>query len=45
MTEKEMQFILYALSSIEAGYAEKLENGRLTVYRCGKVIRIDVKEA
>lgn len=44
MTDQEVNFILYAVWSIQEGKADKLEQGRLLIYKCGKVIRIDIKE-
>ena len=32
-----------ALESIKSGLCDKLEKDNITVYRCGKVIRIDIK--
>lgn len=42
MTEQEMAFIWYAVNSIQEGKADKLEQGKILVYKCGKVIRIDI---
>lgn len=44
MTEQEMSFIWYAVNTIQEGKADKLEQGRVIVYRCGKIVRIDIKE-
>lgn len=32
-----------ALESIKMGLCDKLEKDNITVYRCGKIIRIDIK--
>lgn len=38
------QWILKALEAVKSGLCEKLEKGNITVYKCGKIIRIDIKE-
>lgn len=32
-----------AVEAINGGLADKLERGNATVYKCGKIIRIDIK--
>ena len=39
------QWILKAEEAVKSGLCEKLEKGNITVYKCGKIIRIDIKEA
>lgn len=39
------QWILKAVEAVKSGLCEKLEKGNITVYKCGKIIRIDIKEA
>lgn len=38
------QWIVQAVNAIKSGLAQKLEKGGVTVYSCGKIIRIDIKE-
>ena len=38
------QWIVQAINAIKSGLAQKLEKGGVTVYSCGKIIRIDIKE-
>lgn len=37
------EWILKAVETVKSGLCEKLEKGNITVYRCGKIIRIDIK--
>lgn len=37
------QWIVNAVGIIAIGIANKLEKGDVTVYKCGKIIRIDIK--
>ena len=37
------QWIAQAVEIIKQGIADKLERGNVIVYKCGKIIRIDVK--
>lgn len=37
-------WIIQAISTIKSGLANKLEKDGVTVYSCGKIIRIDVKQ-
>lgn len=37
------QWIAQAVEIINQGIADKLEKGNVIVYKCGKIIRIDVK--
>ena len=39
------EWILNAIDAIKSGLCEKLEKGNTTVYKCGKIIRIDIKGA
>lgn len=39
------EWILKAMETIKSGLCEKLEKGNITVYKCGKIIRIDIKNA
>lgn len=32
-----------AIETIKSGICDKLEKGDITIYRCGKIIRIDIK--
>lgn len=34
-----------AIAAVKSGLCEKLEKGNVTVYKCGKIIRIDIKNA
>lgn len=38
------EWIVKAVEAIESGLAQKLEKDGVTVYQCGKVIRIDIKK-
>lgn len=38
------QWIEKAVQTIKDGIADKLEKDNVKVYRCGNVIRIDIKE-
>lgn len=38
-------WIVQAVKAIKSGLAQKLEKGGVTVYSCGKIIRIDVKDS
>ena len=38
------KWIVQAINAIKNGLAQKLEKDGVTVYSCGKVIRIDIKE-
>lgn len=38
------EWIIKAIEVIEAGIANRLEKDNVTIYRCGKIIRIDIKE-
>lgn len=37
------EWILKAVETIKSGMFDKLEKDNVLVYRCGKVIRIDIK--
>lgn len=39
------EWILKAVETIKSGLCEKLGKGNITVYKCGKIIRIDIKNA
>ena len=39
------EWIIKAIEVINAGIANRLEQDNVIIYRCGKVIRIDIKEA
>ena len=39
------EWIVKAIEVIEAGIANRLEKDNVIIYRCGKIIRIDIKEA
>ena len=39
------EWILKAMETIKSGLCEKLEKGNITGYKCGKIIRIDIKNA
>lgn len=39
------EWIVKAVEAIKSGLCEKLENGDITVYKCGTIIRIDIKRA
>lgn len=36
-------WIVKAIAVIESGVANKLEKENITIYKCGKIIRIDIK--
>ena len=38
------KWMVQAINAIKNGLAQKLEKDGVTVYSCGKVIRIDIKE-
>jgi hypothetical protein len=38
------KWIVQAVNAIKSGLAQKLEKDGVTVYSCGKVIRIDIKK-
>ena len=38
------KWIILAVNTIKSGLAQKLEKDGVTVYSCGKIIRIDIKE-
>lgn len=38
------KWIVQAVNAIKSGLAAKLEKDGVTVYKCGKIIRIDIKE-
>lgn len=43
--EKELvEWLIGAIGTIKSGIADKLEKGKVTIYKCGKIIRIDIKE-
>lgn len=37
------EWIVKAVEAIKSGFVDKLEKDCVTVYRCGKVIRVDIK--
>lgn len=39
------EWILKAVEAIGSGLAQKLEKDGVTVYSCGKIIRIDIKDS
>jgi len=39
----DMIWLEKAIDTIKSGIADKLEKGNVTVYKCGKIIRIDIK--
>ena len=39
------EWIIKAIELIRSGIANRLEKDNVIIYRCGKVIRIDIKEA
>lgn len=44
MTTINSKWIALAVQAIKSGLAKKLEKDGVTVYSCGKIIRIDIKE-
>ena len=38
------KWIVQAINAIKNGLAQKLEKDGVTIYQCGKIIRIDVKQ-
>ena len=36
-------WIAKAVETIKSGICDKLEKDNITIYRCGKIIRIDIK--
>lgn len=38
------EWIVKAVEVIKAGIANRLEKDNVIIYRCGKIIRIDIKE-
>lgn len=43
MTQITAEWIVEAINIINSGIANKLEKEGITVYKCGTIIRIDVK--
>lgn len=43
MRTLDAEWITKAVKLIEDGIVDKLEKDNITVYRCGKIIRIDIK--
>ena len=39
------EWVLKAVEIIRSGLAQKLEKDGVTVYSCGKIIRIDIKDS
>lgn len=39
------EWISKAIETVKSGLCEKLEKGNIVVYKCGKIIRIDIKGA
>lgn len=39
-----LEWFVSALTAIRSGVADKLEKGGITIYKCGKIIRVDIKE-
>lgn len=39
------EWIVKAIEIINSGIANRLEKDNVIIYRCGKIIRIDIKEA
>lgn len=37
------EWILKAVETVKSGFVDKLEKDGVMVYRCGKIIRIDIK--
>lgn len=37
------EWIIKAIDVIKSGIANKLENDNVIIYKCGKIIRIDIK--
>lgn len=37
-------WIVFAVNTIKSGYVDKMEKDGVTVYSCGKIIRIDIKK-
>ena len=45
MIKKELvEWLMGAIGTIKSGIADKLEKGNIAIYKCGKIIRIDIKE-
>ena len=38
------EWIIQAIEVIKTGIANRLEKDNVIIYRCGKIIRIDIKE-
>lgn len=38
------EWAIKAIETIKDGVADKLQKGNITIYKCGKIIRIDIKE-
>lgn len=45
--KKEMnaEWLEQAVAAIKSGLCEKFEKGNISVYKCGKIIRVDIKDA
>jgi hypothetical protein len=37
------EWIIKAVETIKSGLCDKLEKDNIIVYRCGKIIRVDIK--
>lgn len=43
MKTLDAEWLERAVEAIKGGLADKLERGNATVYKCGKIIRVDIK--
>ena len=43
MNEVKSEWIVKAIEIIKSGLCDKLEKDNILIYRCGKVIRVDIK--
>lgn len=44
MNIKTAEWIVEAVKIVKSGLAQKLEKSGVTVYSCGKIVRIDIKD-
>lgn len=39
----DMEWLVFAINTVQKGLADKLEKEGTIVYRCGKIVRVDIK--
>ena len=43
MKESELNFIKTAIDTVSNGICDKMTYGKILVYKCGTIIRVDIK--